>query len=176
MARAGIVVGLCPITEANLGDGLFPAGAFLKSGGRFGVGSDSNVRISAAEELRTLDYGQRLLTRRRTPLTPPGASSGRALWEAAVNGGAQALDIGLSGIQPGARADLVMLDSEAIAHHARGGDDLLDALVYAGGGGRAEAVRHVVAHGRLVVVDGRHIAREAIETRFRAALAKALAA
>ena len=91
IARAKAVVGLCPITEANLGDGLFDVPDFLGHGGRFGVGSDSNVRISAADELRTLEYGQRLIHRQRNVLGDAGQSTGRRLFDAALAGGAQAV-------------------------------------------------------------------------------------
>ena len=90
IAQAKAVVGLCPITEANLGDGLFDVPDFLAHGGRFGVGSDSNVRISAADELRTLEYGQRLVHRQRNVLGDAGQSTGRRLFDAALAGGAQA--------------------------------------------------------------------------------------
>ncbi len=98
MAEAKAVVGLCPITEANLGDGLFDVPAFLKAGGRFGVGSDSLVRISAADELRTLEYGQRLIHRQRNVLGDPERSTGRRLFDASLSGGAQALGLSVGAL------------------------------------------------------------------------------
>ncbi len=89
--RARAVAGLCPITEANLGDGVFEAPAFLAAGGRFGIGSDSNVLVSLPEELRTLEYSQRLLRRARNVITAPGAPTGDRLFSEALTGGAQAL-------------------------------------------------------------------------------------
>jgi cytosine/adenosine deaminase-related metal-dependent hydrolase len=91
IAKSKAVVGLCPITEANLGDGLFDVPDFLAQGGRFGVGSDSNVRISAADELRTLEYGQRLIHRRRNVLGDANQSTGQHLFEGALAGGRQAV-------------------------------------------------------------------------------------
>lgn len=88
LAGSGAVAGLCPLTEANLGDGLFPAEAYLAEGGRFGIGSDSHIRIDLAEELRLLEYGVRLTARRRNALARPGESTGRALFAAAIEGGA----------------------------------------------------------------------------------------
>ena len=104
------VAGLCPITEANLGDGTFPGAAYLGGGGRLGVGSDSNVRISLAEELRGLEYSQRLAGRARNVLASPGASTGQTLYLRALEGGARALQRDGGAIAPGALADLVAID------------------------------------------------------------------
>ncbi len=161
------VAGLCPITEANLGDGLFPMQAFARAGGRFGVGSDSNVLIDAAEELRLLEYGQRLHLRGRNVLAPgDGQSTGRWLYEQSLNGAAQALGVA-SGLQVGAPADLVELDPDHPALIARDGDALLDSWVFAARNG---AVRSVWRQGRQLVRDGRHPQREAVAARFAAAL------
>jgi len=161
------VAGLCPITEANLGDGLFPMQAFARAGGRFGVGSDSNVLIDAAEELRLLEYGQRLQLRGRNVLAPgDGQSTGRWLYEQSLNGAAQALGVA-SGLQVGAPADLVELDPDHPALIARDGDALLDSWVFAARNG---AVRSVWRQGRQLVRDGRHPQREAVAARFAAAL------
>jgi formiminoglutamate deiminase len=173
IARAGAVVGLCPVTESNLGDGIFPAVAYRAAGGRFGIGTDSNILISAAAELRTLEYAQRLVLGRRNALAPRGGSTGRALWQAACEGGAQALGAGPAGITPGAFADLVLLDPAHPAFAAREGDRLLDALVFAA---RDGAIREVWARGRRVVADGVHPLRKAAETRVAAVLARVLAA
>ncbi|KQN26351.1 N-formimino-L-glutamate deiminase [Sphingomonas sp. Leaf33] len=164
-ARTGAVAGLCPITEANLGDGIFPAIEWLAAGGRFGVGSDSNVLIDATEELRLLDYGQRLTRRVRNPLAP-GGSSGARLYRSALAGGAQALSA------PGDAADFITLDPHHPALVGRSGDALLDALVFAAG---RSAIDGVWRRGRQVVAGGRHIAREAIAARYRHALERLLA-
>src|SRR5581483_1747216 len=110
LARSGAVAGLCPITEANLGDGIFEAPPFLEAGGRFGIGTDSNVRISLAEELRTLEYGQRLRERKRNRLGPTGSSTGRHVYDMARSGGAQALGLDCGALVPGRRADILVLD------------------------------------------------------------------
>ena len=91
MARSGAVAGLCPITEANLGDGTFPAPLFLEEGGRYGIGSDSNVLISLPDELRQLEYSQRLALRARNVIATPGGSTARALFDQAIVGGGAAL-------------------------------------------------------------------------------------
>ncbi|WP_348527258.1 formimidoylglutamate deiminase, partial [Mesorhizobium sp.] len=111
MARTGSIAGLCPITEANLGDGTFAAPLFVEHGGRFGVGSDSNVLIGLPDELMQLEYSQRLAHRARNVLARPGGSNGRALFDAALDGGSQALGAGPSQIAAGGAADLVSLDA-----------------------------------------------------------------
>jgi formiminoglutamate deiminase len=171
LARSGAVAGLCPITEANLGDGLFPAEAFLAAGGRYGVGSDSNVRIDATEELRLLEYGQRLVRRGRNLLAEAGGSTGGALYRAALAGGAQALGAQV-GLRVGAPADIVSLDADHPSLATRSGDALLDGLLFAAG---REAIDRVWRRGREVVTNGRHVARATIATRYRAALARLLA-
>src|SRR5690606_3276644 len=113
MAKSGAVAGLCPITEANLGDGVFEAPAFLAAGGRFRVGSDSHILISLAEELRTLDYPQRLSRRSRNVVAAPGQSTGLNLYEQALTGGAQALGAA-TGIAAGRPADILALDLSAV--------------------------------------------------------------
>ncbi|KQM63122.1 MULTISPECIES: formimidoylglutamate deiminase [unclassified Sphingomonas] len=156
IAARGAVVGLCPITEANLGDGIFPAASFLAADGRFGIGTDSNVRIDLAEELRTLEYGQRLIRQRRTVLATPARSNGRTLFDAALDGGRQAL-AGGPALRVGAPADLVEL-APAVADD---GDRALDRWVFASG-----RVHRVWRAGVQLVADGRHRDRAAIAARF----------
>lgn len=158
---SGAVVGLCPVTEANLGDGIFPAAAFNAEGGRWGVGSDSNVRIDATEELRLLEYGQRLSLRGRNLMAAGGRSTGRSLFAAALAGGAQALGAPKAALAEGAPADIVSIRA------AGEGDAILDDWIFA----RSE-VEAVWRAGRPVVRDGRHVARDAIERRFSAALSR----
>ncbi|MBX9583306.1 MAG: formimidoylglutamate deiminase [Gemmataceae bacterium] len=173
IASRGAVAGLCPITEANLGDGVFGARSFLDAGGRFGVGTDSNVLIDAAGELRQLEYTQRLTARRRNVLASADyPSTGRAVFEAAYRGGSQALGVAAGGLAVGQPADLVALAPDHVAFVGRGGDALLDGWVFAA---RSNAVESVWVRGRRVVAGGRNVAREAIERRFRAAVAKCLA-
>jgi len=155
MAASGAVVGLCPTTEANLGDGLFPAAGFLAAGGAFGIGSDSHISVSPIEELRWLEYGQRLTQRRRNLLalgsdTP---SVGACLYRRALAGGAQALGRPIGRLAVGCRADLFVVDGDSPALYGRDGDLLLDAVVFAG---NANPVRDVMVGGAWVVRDGRH--------------------
>ncbi|MBR0657709.1 formimidoylglutamate deiminase [Neoroseomonas oryzicola] len=173
VAACGAVSGLCPVTESNLGDGIFPAPGFREAGGLFGVGTDSNVLISAPLELRTLEYSQRLALRSRNVLAPRGGSTGQALWQSAVAGGSRALAAGPAGIAPGAWADLVLLDPAAPAFAARSGERMLDSLLFAA---RDGAIHEVWVRGTRVVADGVHPLRARAERRVAAILARILAA
>ena len=167
LAGSGAVAGLCPITEANLGDGIFPAVEHAQAGGRIGIGSDSNVRIAVNEELRALEYGQRLRHRRRNCLGRPDMSTGRAIYEAARRGGMQALGLATvasGGLAVGQIADIVVLDEEHPALIGRTEDAALDAWLFAAG----QAVRQVFAAGHHVVTDGRHVRAEEARSRYRA--------
>jgi formiminoglutamate deiminase len=167
IASSGAVAGLCPVTEANLGDGVFDALRFLNEGGRFGVGSDSLIRISAADELRTLEYGQRLRHRSRNALGRAGFSTGRRLFDAALSGGAQALGRSLGALAPGRRADIVVLDSEHPSLAAARGDALIDAWIFSADNA---AVRDVWCGGAHIVREGRHRARDRLLSRYRETL------
>lgn len=170
LARSGAVAGLCPATEANLGDGIFPAVDFLAGGGRFGIGTDSHVATSVAEELRLLEYGQRLRDRRRNRLAAgPGASVGRTIFDAALAGGAQAAGIGSHGVAIGARADLVVLDGANPYIAAASGNQILDRWLFALGG---EAVRDVMVAGQWKIRNGRHDREEDIDRAFGRVLNK----
>ena len=172
LAANGAVVGLCPITEANLGDGLFPAPAFLAAGGRFGIGSDSNVLIDAAEELRWLEYGQRLAGQARNLFAAtPGSSTGGDLLRGALGGGAQALGAAAE-IAVGRSADFVTLDPHHPSLSGARGDGWLDGWIFAAG--RA-GIDDVWRRGTQVVADGCHVARAGITARYRATLAQLLA-
>ncbi len=169
VVRSNAVVGLCPITEANLGDGVFPAADLFAAGGRFGMGSDSNILIDLGQELRSLEYSQRLTHRARNLLSSAGCpSTGRALFDAARRGGAQALGVADCELAPGARADFVTLDHSHPTLAGRSGDGLLDAFIFADGRGMIDGVW---CGGRQRVVGGRHVAREAVVRRYAAALA-----
>jgi len=170
LARSGAVAGLCPITEANLGDGIFPAKDYMGEGGRIGFGTDSNILIDAPGELRALEYAQRLSGRARNVLAVrEGRSTGRTLFDAGLSSGAQALGQSRIGISEGAPADIVSFDSADLAYAGRKGDALLDAWIFAGG-----KVDCVWRGGRKVVHNGRHIWRDSIATRYRRALESVL--
>jgi formimidoylglutamate deiminase len=168
LARSGAVAGLCPTTEANLGDGLFPLADYLAAGGRWGIGSDSHVSQSPVEELRWLEYGQRLLHQRRNvAATPARRDVALNLWQDALYGGAQAAGRPVGALVQGRRADLLVLDC---AHPNLDGvidADVLGRLVFCG---NDNLVRDVLAGGRWVVQGGRHMAQEAIGRRYRQAI------
>jgi formimidoylglutamate deiminase len=172
VAASGAIVGLCPMTESSLGDGIFPAPTFLAQGGRYGIGSDSNVLLDAADELRTLEYSQRLAHRARNVLTSAeGHSTGRSLYEAALWGGTQALrpggGRGPSGLKAGASLDVVSLAPDHAALVERREDEILDSWIFAGGRAVVDCVWRA---GAKVVINGRHRRRDAIMAQYRRAL------
>ena len=165
LARSGAVAGLCPTTEANLGDGIFPAHAYLNAGGNFGIGSDSNIRISLAEELRMLEVSQRLALRQRAVLTDDAnRSNGRNLLERAASGGAKAIGRNAGGVETGMLADLVALSDDTPLLDWPNPDHRLDAWIFGVGD---KAVSDVWSAGRHIVREARHIRRDAITKRFR---------
>jgi formimidoylglutamate deiminase len=169
LAASGAVAGLCPTTEANLGDGVFPAPDYLAADGVFGIGSDSHISVSPVEELRWLEYGQRLTHKQRNLLAggEEAPSVGALLYRRAVAGGAQALGRPIGRLAPGCRADLVVLDDESPALYGRDGDVLLDSLIFAG---NANPVRAVMVGGRWVVEDGHHPHEEKVFAAYKAAM------
>ena len=158
IARAQASIGLCPITEANLGDGIFDAGHYLGAGGKFGIGSDSNVLISAAQELRQLEYSQRLARQARNVLI-----SSTDLYQQAVGGAAAFGEA--PGLQPGACANIVTLNTHA------GGEAALAQSIFAS---RENGVDSVWVLGRKCVSNGRHPLADASQARFRAVIDKLL--
>lgn len=170
LAKTGAVAGLCPTTEANLGDGVFPAGAYLDVGGRIGIGSDSHISVSPVEELRWLEYSQRLTLKRRNLLAGTGDSPsvGARLYKAALDGGARALSRPIGRLAAGCRADLVVLDAELPCLWGKAEDVLLDAVVFAG---NRNPVRDVMVGGQWLVEEGRHRDRDAVLAGYRAVMA-----
>jgi len=165
IANAGAVVGLCPLTEANLGDGIFEGPHFLEAGGMFGVGTDSNIEITAPGELKQFEYSQRLHHRiRNAVVRRRGESTGRALYEHALAGGARASGRAIGALAVGKRADIVMLDDAHPDLCGVTGDRWLDAATFVAG---KSAISDVYVGGKLVVEGGRHLKRAAITERYR---------
>lgn len=164
LAHSGAVAGLCPLTESSLGDGIFPAVDWRDAGGVWGIGSDSNILISLTEELRTLEYSQRLITHNRAVMATLEKSTGRVLFEDACSGGAQAAGRESGAIEVGLWADLVALDGDATDFIGRRGDSLLDTWIFAG---TDAAVSDVWAAGRHMVQGGQHVARSTITQAYR---------
>jgi formimidoylglutamate deiminase len=165
LARSGATAGLCPTTEASLGDGIFDLPTYVEAGGQIAIGTDSHVGTAPREELRQLETSQRLRSLGRSVAT--NASSphpGRALLDAVLAGGARAAGAPLGRIAPGTRCDLVELDDTHPTLTAHEGDALLDAWIFSG---QSNPVRTTIVAGDVLVREGRHRAREAIAARFR---------
>jgi formimidoylglutamate deiminase len=172
LAARQAVAGLCPTTEANLGDGVFPLTAYLGAGGRFGIGTDSNVATSPVEELRWLEYAQRLVRRARNLTeTRSGEATGANLFRRALSGGAQALGRPVGALAPGSRADIVVLDPLHPALVGRSGDTLLDSWVFSG---NSTPVRDVMVGGHFVVREGVHPYEEQAFADYRRAMTRLL--
>jgi formimidoylglutamate deiminase len=168
LAGSGAVAGLCPSTEADLGDGFFDAQRFLSAGGSFGLGGDSHVAIDPFFELRLFEYGQRLLRQRRNLLGgESGRSVGGALYRRALAGGAAALAQPVGKLAVGARADWIVLDCGRPSLVARHGDDLLDSAIFAPSSAH---VRDVMVAGQWRVRDKTHHLRASAEARYQEVL------
>lgn len=170
LAGTGAVAGLCPITESSLGDGIFNGTRFFAAGGRAGVGSDSNIHIALFDELKTLEYSQRLRDRSRAALAASERSTGRVLFDAAAGAGAQAGGRASGVIEAGALADLIGIDGDNHWIGHLDGDAVLDGLVFGGFGQRC--IRDVWSAGRHVVRDGRHPERDGIVAGYRKVMAE----
>jgi formimidoylglutamate deiminase len=173
LAASGAVAGLCPSTEADLGDGIFPLLGYRGASGRWGIGTDSHVARDPAAELRLLEQVQRLVSRRRNiNISSISAAVGTALWLEAAGGGAQALARDMGAIAVGKRADLVVLDGEHPDIAPRAGDAIANALVFSG---NERLVRDVMVAGRWVVRDRRHELQEKAAERYAHAVAQLIA-
>ena len=166
MADSGATVALCPTTEANLGDGLFPLADHLAAEGHFAIGSDSNVSVSPVEELRWLEYGQRLTTGQRHVAKDAHASVGATLWHSALNGGHR-VSAQAAPLQAGSPADLIVLDHESMLLAEHGPNTVLDSFVFAG---NTPLVRDVMVAGRWRVRDFHHAGEAGIASAYRATL------
>jgi formimidoylglutamate deiminase len=168
IARSGAIAGLCPTTEANLGDGLFPLQRFIELGGRFGIGSDSHVSQSPVEELRWLEYGQRLVHQRRNiAFTRQQRDVGQYLWQTSLRGGAQAAGRKVGALAEGLRADLLVLDGSHPNLDGVADEEVLGRFLFCG---NDNLVRDVLCGGRWVVQGGRHVAQDTVAQRYRAAI------
>jgi formimidoylglutamate deiminase len=168
LARSGMIAGLCPTTEANLGDGIFPADRFFAAKGAIAIGSDSHITVSPAEDLRQLEYSQRLRDRARNVLADaPGQSTGRRLFDASLSGGAKSMAQPVGAIAPGLRADICILDADHPALIGRSGDAVIDSWIFSGGN---PCVKDMFVAGQHVVIDRRHVCEDEIANSFRQAV------
>ncbi len=163
-AATGATLGLCPITESSLGDGIFDARTLMNANGAFGIGSDSNIRISLSEELRLLEFTQRLRHRERAVFAQEHRSTGRVIFEGAASGGARALNRNSGTIAPGKLADLVSLRDSSVDLENKQGDVILDSYIFAADDG---LVADVWSAGRHIVKNGQHIDSAGITARYR---------
>ena len=169
LAKSGATAGLCPTTEANLGDGIFPLLAYRAAGGRYGIGGDSHVSRDPAEELRLLEYAQRLIARKRNLVVGERSPAvGTTLWLEAASGGA-ALGRKMGAIAPGMRADLLVLDADHPDVAGRSGDAIANAFIFSGATG---LVREVIVGGARVVRDGHHPNEEDAAMEYKRAVAE----
>lgn len=174
LAKTGAVAGLCPTTEANLGDGLFPLGEFIDAGGVLGIGSDSHISVSPVEELRWLEYGQRLITRHRNVAARRAEESvGTTLWQRALVGGTQASGVDVGRLAHGARADLLVLDDRSPLLAARSEADVIDSFLFAG---NTPLVRDVMVGGQWRVRDFSHAIEDRAATDYRGVVERLAAA
>lgn len=168
IVTSGATVGLCPITEGNLGDGIFPVDTFLRQGGKFGIGTDSNVSISVAGELKQLEYSQRLNRQQRSVVSFEGHSTGRTLFESCLKGGQSALAVS-AGLEIGSAATFVTLDTSASPWLQR--DRMLDAWIF----GQDLRPDGVWVDGIQRVSGGRHTGRDRIARRYRETMCELMA-
>jgi formimidoylglutamate deiminase len=173
LAASGAVAGLCPTTEGNLGDGIFPLVQYRAAGGRYGIGGDSHVSRDPAEELRLLEYFQRVSARKRNLVTSETSKAvGTTLWLEAAAGGAQALGRRMGALAPGMRADFVVLDKENPDLTGRSGDAIANAFIFSGA---RSLVRDVMVAGRWLVQERRHPKAQAAASAYEQALKELLA-
>lgn len=169
IARSGAVVALCPTTEANLGDGMFPLGSYLNAGGAVAIGSDSHISIAPREELRWIEYQARLVQRERNIYADPVSGSvGSYLWRLSCAGGARAAGRRIGALEVGCRADIVVLELQSPVLVGRSGDAIVDTHVFSG---QPDATRDVMVGGHWLVQDGRHFAEEPIAAGYCRAIA-----
>lgn len=174
LAGSAAVAGLCPTTEANLGDGLFPLPEYASAHGRYGIGSDSNISTTCMEELRWLEYGQRLSRRQRNVMAgEERCSVGEALYRAALAGGAQASGRPIAGLAVGQRADLLVLDPTHPTLIERDPQHWLDALIFCG---NSNPIRDVMVGGKWAIRNGQHALEQTVAARYRLALRDARSA
>lgn len=173
LAASGAVAGLCPTTEANLGDGIFPLGRYLDAGGVFGIGSDSHISVSMVEELRWLEYGQRLIRRRRNvSAAGPGGSTASRLYAGALKGGAQVTGRAVGEIATGKRADFVVLDPDNPTLVGKSGERLFDSAIFAG---NANVIRDVWVGGKRCVDNAQHVAENTAFEKFASVIRSVVA-
>ena len=169
LAASGAVAGLCPVTEANLGDGIFNGLEFFKNKGIFGIGTDSNINISLVEELKTFEYTQRLKHKKRSVISQSHKSTGRAVFDNCLKGGSQALQRKNGKIEEGYYADLISLNSRSMDLIGLSQDTILDSWIFAS---NYNLIDNLWATGNLLVKNGKHIKRDFIFSNYKQTISK----
>ena len=173
IAGSGAITGLCPTTEANLGDGIFPLPDYAGASGRFGIGSDSHISMSVTEELRLLEYGQRLTKQRRNVAHSKSEPHiGAYLYKQNVKGGAQALGKNSGSLDVGNRFDVVVLDHDHALLYGREGDFVLDSFIFAG---NHNTIKDVLIGGKTIIRNGEHAREDEITRNYKRTLDRILA-
>lgn len=168
LANCRAIAAICPTTEGNLGDGIFPLPDFLGVGGRIAIGTDSHVSVSPWEELRWLEYVQRLVHRSRNiGATAAVPHTGVSLFMQKQRSAPDVTGRNVGHIVPGARADLIVLDNSAVQFEGRTPDQQVDTAIF---GGMQNPVSHVMVGGEWVVRDGRHAREETLSRDYQAVL------
>jgi formimidoylglutamate deiminase len=170
IATSRAVVGLCPTTEANLGDGLFPLADYLAQGGSIAIGSDSHISVSVSEELRLLEYGQRLKYRARNiAASDAEIHTGTRLYQGCLRGGAKASGFDNGAIEIGKRADLIVLDENSPLLVGTPQRSIIDRFVF---NGNQNSVKHVLVAGEMIIRDYKHQQEQQITRDFAATMMK----
>jgi len=169
LAASGAVAGLCPVTEANLGDGIFNGLEFFKNKGIFGIGTDSNINISLVEELKTFEYTQRLKHKKRSVISQSHKSTGRAVFDNCLKGGSQALQRKNGKIEEGYYADLISLNPRSMDLIGLSQDTILDSWIFAS---NYNLIDNLWATGNLLVKNGKHIKRDFIFSNYKQTISK----
>ena len=164
LSKSGAVAGLCPVTEANLGDGIFNGFQYNERKGLYGIGTDSNINISLTEELKTFEYSQRLLNRKRAVISNQKKSTGRKLFDDCLEGGARALQINNGKIQKGFNADLISLPNTNNELDGLGDDKILDYWIFSS---RENDVQKLWNKGKCLVENGKHLNFDDIQSNYR---------
>ncbi|MEW6990577.1 formimidoylglutamate deiminase [Colwelliaceae bacterium 6441] len=164
------IAGICPTTEANLGDGIFPTTEFLAEKGTLAIGSDSHISVNPIEELRWLEYTQRLIKQQRAILaSEQQLSVGQNLWQQAAQGGAQSTNSNTGELAVGKQADLLVLDENKLSLFAHDEQHVLDSMIFAS---QTNLVKHVMVNGHWVIKEGAHLNEQVTQVAFAEMLAK----
>lgn len=168
IAQSQAVAGICTSTEGNLGDGFFELPSFIAQQGRFGIGTDSHASQGMVEELRWLEYGQRLRHQARNVATTSKQKRvADFLWQECLQGGTAAAAREVGSLVVGKQADMLVLDEAHPNLQDLASQDILNTWIFAG---NDNLIRDVYVAGKQVVQQGRHIEQEKIQSEYIACM------